>query len=327
MTGAVPILRRALPIAVVAAIAAGPLIVDNRFLLKVFTFSGLNALVIVGLAVLFGYAGQVSLGHAAFVGLGAYTCAVLTVTYEMPWLVAVGAAAALSAAGGAVLALPSLRLKGHYLAMATLGFGELATLVFIEAEHVTGGVDGFSSIPFPSVAGIELREPALLYWLVWGAVAVAALSAHNLTRFKPGRIMRALHGSELGAVAAGVDVTAVKVRAFVLSAALAGLSGALYASVVGFVSPSVFTVGSSVTFLAMAVIGGTGSLAGPIIAAVLLTLLQYVDALIPGISREAAQFLQSFQADVYGLAIVLVVILAPRGIAGLLRRTGGGERR
>ena len=134
--------------------------------------------------------------------------------------------------------------------------------------------------------------------------------------------MRSLHGSELGAQASGVDVVGVKVRAFVLSATLAGLSGALYASVVGFISPSVFTVAASVTFLAMAIIGGTGSLAGPIAAAALLTLLQYVDALIPGLSREAAQTLQQYQADIYGLAIILVVLFAPRGIAGLWAHQG-----
>jgi branched-chain amino acid transport system permease protein len=118
----------------------------------------------------------------------------------------------------------------------------------------------------------------------------------------------------------------VKVRAFVISAMLAGLAGALYASVVGFVSPSVFTVTASVAFLAMAVVGGSGSLAGPVIAAILLTLLQYLDALIPGISREAAQTVQSFQPDVYGLAIILVVLFAPGGIGALWRlRPKGGE--
>ena len=138
--------------------------------------------------------------------------------------------------------------------------------------------------------------------------------------------MRALHGSELGAQACGVDVVGVKVRTFVVSALLAGLAGALYASVVGFISPSVFTLAASVTFLAMAVLGGTGSLAGPIAAAVLLTLLQYIDALIPGIPQETAQTIQTYQEDIYGLAIVLVVIFAPGGLASLWRRRrGGGE--
>jgi branched-chain amino acid transport system permease protein len=310
---------------VAALVAVTPLLTADRFLLKVFTFVGLNVLVVIGMALLFGYAGQVSLGHAAFVGLGAYTCAIMTVTLDIPWSVAFLASGLVAALGGLVLALPSLRLKGHYLAMATLGFGELATLVFVEAEPITGGVDGFPGIPFPKVGPLEIREPHALFWLVWLTVGIVLLLAWNMTRRRPGRTMRALHGSELGAAASGVAITGLKVRAFVMSAALAGLSGALYASVIGFISPSVFVVSSSVTYLAMAVIGGTGSLAGPIAAAAVLTLLQYLDALIPGLSRDASRLVQSYQADVYGLAIMIVVVFAPGGVAGLLRRARAGE--
>ncbi len=311
------------PLLAAAVIGLAPLVVTDRFLLKVFIYVGLNALVVVGLALLFGYAGQVSLGHAAFVGLGAYTCAILTARFDQPWLVGFVAAGLVSALGGLVLALPSLRLKGHYLAMATLGFGELMSLAFVEAEPLTGGVNGFTGIPFPSVGSFEFREPAALYWLVWGTVGVAALLASNLTSLGPGRAMRALHGSELGAQACGVDVVGVKVRAFVMSAAIAGLSGALYASVIGFISPSVFTVSASVTFLAMAVIGGSGSLAGPLVAAAALTLIQYLDALVPGLTRETSAVVQSYQADIYGLAIIVVVLFAPAGLAGLWRARGG----
>lgn len=315
--------RYVVPLAVAALLAAIPLVVDDRFLLKVFTFVGLNALVVLGMAVLFGYAGQVSLGHAAFVGLGAYTCAVATAKMHLPWVVGFAAAGVVAALGGLVLALPSLRLKGHYLAMATLAFGELMTLTFVEAEPVTGGVDGFGGIPFPSIGTLTLKDPAVLYWLVWGVVGVAAVLCANITALGPGMSMRAVHGSELGAIAAGVDVTGSKVRAFVLSAALAGLSGALYASVVGFISPSLFTIGASVTLLAMTVIGGHSSLAGPIAAAAVLTLLQYLDALVPGLSRQTALLVQSYQADVYGLAIILVILFAPAGIAGMWRRARG----
>jgi branched-chain amino acid transport system permease protein len=320
--------RTVLVWAAAVLVAAGPLLVTDRFVIKVLTFVGLNALVVTGLALLFGFAGQVSLGHAGFVGLGAYTAAYLTARLDLPWPAAFVAAGAVAALGGLLLALPSLRLKGHYLAMATLGFGELMTLAFVEAEPITGGVNGFTGIPFPSVGGFEFREPTQLYWLVWGVVGVALLLSANLTSLRPGRAMRAIHGSELGATASGVDIVGVKVRAFVMSAALAGLSGALYAGVVGFVSPSVFTVSASVTFLAMAVIGGSGSLAGPLAAAAALTLIQYMDALVPGLSRETAQLLQEYQADIYGLAIVIVVLFAPSGIAGLFRRgSRGGEGR
>lgn len=316
--------RIIVPLAAVL-IGLAPLLVADRFILKVLTFVGLNALVVVGLSLLFGYAGQVSLGHAAFVGIGAYTCAFTNVKLEWPWLASFAAAGIVSAAGGLLLAIPSLRLKGHYLAMATLGFGELMTLVFVEGRAVTGGVNGFTAIPFPSVGAFEFREPAALYWLVWGSVGVAALVSANMVSLRPGRAMKALHGSELGAQACGVDIVGVKVRAFVASAVFAGLSGALYAGVVGFISPTVFTLSASVSFLAMAIIGGTGSLAGPLIAAALLTLVQYLDAVIPGLPRDASSLLQEYQADIYGLAIVLVVLFAPRGIAGLWR--GRGARR
>ena len=319
-------LRLAVPLLALLLAGVLPFLVADRFLLKVFTYVGINVLVVAGLALLFGYAGQVSLGHAAFVGIGAYTCAFLTVKAHAPWPVAFLAAGGISAVGGLLLALPSLRLRGHYLAMATLGFGELMSLAFAEAVPVTGGVDGFTGIPFPTIAGFAIKTPAGLYWLTWGVAGCALLAAANMVSLRPGRAMRALHGSELGATACGVDVVGVKVRAFVISAAFAGLAGALYASVVGFVSPSVFTVTASVAFLAMAVVGGSGSLAGPVIAAVLLTLLQYLDALIPGISRQAAQTVQSYQPDVYGLAIILVVLFAPGGIGALWRaRTRGGE--
>lgn len=317
--------RSIAPYAAFLIIAIVPFLITDRFLLKVFTFAGLNALVIVGLALLFGYAGQVSLGHSGFVGIGAYACAYLTVRMELPWLVAMVAAGALAALGGLVLAMPSLRLKGHYLAMATLGFGELMHLAFVEAEPITGGVNGFTGIPFPTVGPVEFRDPAMVYWLVWGFVGAALLISANMASLRPGRAMRSVHGNELGAQACGVDIVGVKVRTFVVSAAMAGVSGALYASVVGFISPSVFTVAASVLFLAMAVIGGTGSLAGPVLAALLLTMLQYVDALIPGLPRDVAQTIQSYQADVYGLSIVLVVLFAPVGLAGLWRRRKGGE--
>jgi branched-chain amino acid transport system permease protein len=315
--------RMLAPLAAAAFVALVPLFVSDRFLLKIFTFAGINALVVTGLALLFGYAGQVSLGHAAFVGVGAYTCAYCTKELGWPWLLAFALAGLLAALGGLVLALPSLRLKGHYLAMATLSFGLLMSLGFVEAEFITGGVDGFGGIPFPALGPFEVRTAPTLYWLVWITVGMALVVAYNITSLRPGRAMRALHGSVLGAQACGVDIVGVKVRTFVLSALLAGLAGALYASVVGFVSPSVFTLTASIAFLAMAVLGGTGSLAGPLAAAVLLTLVQYLDALIPGIPRTTAQTLQSFQEDIYGLAIVLVVVLAPGGIASLWRRRAG----
>jgi branched-chain amino acid transport system permease protein len=268
--------------------------------------------------------GQVSLGHAAFVGIGAYTCAVLHRPSRLAVAAGFAAAGAVAAAGGVILALPSLRLKGHYLAMATLGFGELMVLAFVEASRSRGASTASAASRSRPWALSRSATPPRSTGSSGPSSASRVLASYNITSLRPGRAMLAVHGSEPGAQACGVDVVGVKVRTFVVSALLAGLAGALYASVVGFVSPSVFTLTASITFLAMTVLGGTSSLAGPLAAAVLLTLLQYLNALIPGIPRETAQTLQSYQEDIYGIAIVLVVIFAPQGLAGVWRRHRGG---
>jgi branched-chain amino acid transport system permease protein len=317
--------RAALLVLFGLAVAAVPLLItgqESRYVLKVLTFVGINAIIVTGLSLLHGYAGQVSLGHAAFYGLGAYTSGYLTAVVGVPWPVGVLAAVILTAAGGILLALPSLRLKGHYLAMATLGFGEIMRVVFVEATTITGGPDGLSGIPFASVGSFSFDTPQLNYWLVWGSVAVVLWISGNIVGGRPGRSMLALHGSPLGALASGVSITGLKVRVFTISAVFAGLAGALYSSVVGFVSPSTFTLHLSVILLAMAVLGGTRSLAGPLAAAVLMTLIPYADAVVPNMPREVLELLQDWQADVYGLVIILVVLFLPDGVAGLLRRTG-----
>ncbi|MDA3935631.1 MAG: branched-chain amino acid ABC transporter permease [Actinomycetota bacterium] len=309
-------------------VACMPLLVDDRYLLKVLSFVAINVVIVTGLALLFGYAGQISLGHAAFYGIGAYASGYATTTLGLPWIVGLIAAILLSALGGVLLALPSLRLKGHYLAMATLGFGEIMRIAFVEAQPITGGPDGLGSIPYPSIGSFEMSAPVGTYLLAWGAAGLTLLLATNIVRQRPGRAMRALHGSELGAMACGIDIVGLKVRVFTVSAVLAGVAGSLYAHLVGFVSPSTFSLHFSVILIAMAVLGGSGSLAGPFVATALLTLLPFADAIIPGLSRDALALIQDWEADVYGLIIILVMLFAPGGVAGMLRRRrrGAGVR-
>ncbi len=294
---------------------------DDRYLLKVLTFVGLNVIVVTGLALLFGFGGQISLGHAAFFGIGAYTAGYLTASSTLPWLAAVVVATALAACAGFLLSLPMLRLKGHYLAMATLGFSEIMSVVFVEARAVTGGNDGLRGIPFPAIGAVKIATPGGIYALVWVVAVLVVLLAMNLVRTRPGRALRALHGAELGAQACGVDIGGLRVRVFALSAGLAGLAGALYASAVGFVSPTTFSLEFSVLLVAMVVLGGTGSVVGPVAACVALTLLPYVDALVPGLPRSAVAFLQDWEADITGIVMIAVLLFAPGGLAGLLRRT------
>jgi branched-chain amino acid transport system permease protein len=317
-------------IAAALAVAAVPLVTPDRYMLKVLVYVGVNVIVIAGLALLFGHAGQISMGHAAFVGIGAYTSAYLVKTLDAPWLVGVLAATVLAAAGGLVLALPALRLRGHYLAMATLGFNEIMYVVFREARAITGGNDGLGGIPYPEVAGLKIDTPVGVYLLVWGVALLTLLLVLNILRSRPGRAMRALQATENGALACGIDTVGLKIRTFALSAALAGLAGALYAHGVGFISPSTFGLDQSVIYMAIVVVGGAGSLAGPTLAAVVLTLLPYADALVPGLSKDTIAVMQDWEADIYGLAMIAVVIFAPAGIGGLLKRIrlrGAGEVR
>ena len=313
-------LTRVLVLVAAAAIVAVPLVSQDRYLLKVLVFVALNTIVIAGLALLFGYAGQISLGHAGFVGIGAYTSAHLVGAVGLPWLAGVAAGTLLAAGGGLLLALPSLRLKGHYLAMATLGFNEIMYVAFREARTITGGNDGLGGIPMPSIGGLVIDTPAGNYLLVWAVAFAAVLLVANIARGRPGRAMRAIHATEIGATACGVDIVRLKVRVFAVSAGLAGLAGALYAHAVGFISPATFSLEHSIIYVAMVVVGGTGSLAGPVLASAALTLLPYADALIPGLSKQTVAFMQDWEADIYGIVMIAVVILTPAGIGGLLRR-------
>ncbi len=312
---------------VVAAVAvlAVPFLGADRYLLKVLTFVGVNTLIVLGLALLFGYAGQVSLGHAAFFGVGAYASAYLSTVLGLPWLVAVAAAVGLTACAGWAVAVPGLRLKGHYLAMATLGFNEIMSVAFVEARRFTGGNDGLGGVPFPSIGPYELDTPASLYLLVWGIALIAIVGAANVVRSRPGRAMRALHCTEPGASACGINVSSIKVRAFTLSAALAGLAGSLYAHTVGFISPTTFGLDLSILLVAAVVLGGRESLAGPVVAMAALTLLQYLGALVPGLSRQAAEAVQDWVPDIVGLTVVGVLIARSRGFR-LRGRRGVPER-
>lgn len=315
--------------AAAAAVLAVPLFGPDRYVLKVLTFVGVNTLIVLGLALLFGYAGQVSLGHAAFFGIGAYASAYLTSALDLPWPIALAAAVIVTASAGWAVALPGLRLKGHYLAMATLGFNEIMSVAFVEARHITGGNDGLGGIPFPSLGAYELRTPVALYLLVWSVTLLAFVGVADIVKSRPGRAMRALHCTEPGALACGIDVSRVKVRAFTLSAALAGLAGSLYAHAVGFISPTTFGLDLSILLVAAVVLGGRESLVGPIVAMAALTLLQYAGALVPGLSRQAAEAVQSWVPDIVGLTVVIVLILRSRGVrtrAGEDARTTGAPR-
>ena len=308
-------LRWALAAIAGGLVLAAPFVVTDKYLLRILTFVGINLIMVAGLSLLFGYAGQISLGHAAFYGLGAYTSGFLA-KLGVAWPLALVAGVAAAALGGLLLALPSLRLKGHYLAMATLGFGEIMLFFFTETEVITGGSNGLRGIPPAGLGPLVADTPQTKYLLVWAVACVVLLLAANVVRRRPGRVLRAIHGSEMAAQACGIDTVRMKVQVFVISAALGGLSGVLYAHYVGFISPSTFTLHYSLVLVTMVALGGMGSLAGAVAGTVLLTMLPYADAIIPGLSRATVELLQDWESDIHGMVLILVMLFMPGGLAG-----------
>ncbi|MBI3516854.1 MAG: branched-chain amino acid ABC transporter permease [Proteobacteria bacterium] len=288
-----------------------PLLLPNPFYVDVATKIWLNAIVCVGLNLLVGYAGQISLGHAGFYALGAYASAVLTGVYGWPGL---GALAAGAAGVGLIafgVARPILKLKGHYLAMATLGLGIIIAIVLNREIGLTGGPDG-RAVPPLTVFGVRLVGGALWYWIAAGAMLLAVALALNLIDSPPGRALRALHGSEVAAEAIGIDATRAKVAVFVLSAVFASVAGSLYAHADRFVTPAEAGFLRSVEFVTMIVLGGLASTYGAVLGAALLTVLPQ---LLAGLA--------DYEHILYGAILMGVMIFLPHGVVPSLAARWG----
>ena len=275
------------------------------FLLQILGFILINMTVVSGLTILYGSCGQVSLAQGAFFGIGAYTLALLTTKFMVNVWLALLVAVMVAALFGVIIALPALRLKGHYLAMGTLAFAELSLWFFNEMTPITGGVDGIGSIPHLVSGNYSIVIIAL------GAIVVL-FSTYRLMYGIPGKCMQAIDGNESGARACGVEIEKIKARSYVYSAICAGLGGALYASFVGFISPSLFASSASIMFLAMSVIGSRNSFKGPIIAVIALTAVQYSSSIIPMPSETVKSFIASVQVDLYALLIICITLYQAR---------------
>ena len=284
--------------------------------LTIYIFIGLDAVVVAGLSLLMGFAGQVSLGQAAFYAVGAYTAGLLARNVGAPAPLALVASTAVTAACAYAVGLPLLRLRGHSLAFGTLAF-QLITLSAIgEARDLTGGDTGLTGIP--SLGGPF--KPIVFAYVAWALVAVVLLFNTNLVRSRPGRALRALATSESAALGSGVAVVEYKLKVFALSAANAGLAGGVYAFFVGYIAPGSFPVLLSVQFLIMATVGGLGSVGGSLIGATLVFLVvQLLQGLgtLPGMPLRAPAV---FSYAVYGLVLVLVMLRLPEGVVPALRR-------
>ena len=295
-------------LALALVIAVLPWLFPNRFYFDVAIKTGLNAIVCIGLNLLIGYAGQISLGHAGFFGLGAYASAVLTARFGWPGLVAMLAGAAGTALLAFLVARPILRLKGHYLAMATLGLGIIIAIVINREIPLTGGPDGMT-VPTLWIGGWPLRGAETWYWVVGGALIVSVWLSLNLIDSGVGRALRALHGSEVAAETAGIDTTAYKVLVFVVSAVFASLAGSLFAHSERFVTPAEAGFLRSIEFVTMVVLGGMASTFGAVVGATLLTILP----------QGLAEF-HEYKHLVFGGLMMGVMIFMPRGLVPTLAR-------
>ena len=280
-----------------------PFFLRNNYHLMVLNISALNILVVIGLNLLMGFAGQISLGHAAFFGLGAYLSGILTATYGFPVWPTIFLAMAITGGIAFVIGIPTLKLEGHYLVMATLGFNVIVYIVMLQLEPVTGGPSGFSGIPRLELGGFIFDSDRKYYYLLWAVSLGALLLSLNLIHSRVGRAMAALRQNEIAARCAGIDTETYKVKIFVLSAVMASLAGSLYAHYITFISPGTFSFFYSLQVVTMVLVGGMGSLWGSVFGALLLTVLP-----------EALHAVKEYNVLVYGLILMGVLVFFPHGL-------------
>jgi branched-chain amino acid transport system permease protein len=287
----------------VLGVALVRLTVANDYYFTLLNIIGIHALLVVGLNLRLGYAGQISLGHAAFFGLGAYTSGILTATYGLdPWL-ALPVGLLVAGVSAFLVGVPALKLRGYYLAMATLGFGIIVYIIFNQTQELTGGPSGLSGIPSLSLAGFPLDSPDRLFLLIWPVLGVILLLSANLVDSRLGRALRALHDSEAAAQSLGVDTARAKLLIFVWSALYAALAGSLYAHTLNFIAPSSFTFMFSIKLVTMVVVGGMASIWGSLLGAVVLTILP-----------ELLVVFHDYEIIIFGGILMVVMIFLPRGL-------------
>lgn len=291
-----------------------PFVVPNSFYLDLAIRMAINAMIVLGLNLLIGFAGQISLGHAGFLGVGAYASAVLPTHFGWHPVLAMVGGAVITGILAALVARPIFKLKGHYLAMATLGLGIIINIVLRNEAQWTGGPDGMPVMPM-SVFGTEIYSDKTWYWVVAAMLVIAVWASLNLIDSPFGRAMRALHGSEVASQVVGVNVVRYKVSIFVLSAVFASLMGSITAHYIGFVSPNFADFFHSIELVTMVVVGGMASVFGSLVGAVLLTALPQLLATFEG-----------WETVVFGAILMGFMIFLPKGIVPTLAaKFGKGE--
>jgi ABC-type branched-subunit amino acid transport system ATPase component/ABC-type branched-subunit amino acid transport system permease subunit len=285
----------------------------NAYYVRLLQLIGVYVLLATGLNLVTGYTGQVSLGHGGLYGVGAYTSALLATRLGLSFWAALLLSVLVAAAFGVILGFPSLRVRGPYLAMVTIGFGIIIEKILVEWTGFTGGPVGIMGISAPQI-GKFLYTGSRMYFLILLLVGIGLVLAHNLINSKWGRAFVAIRENEIAAGAMGVNIRQFKVIAFTLSAAYAGAAGSLYAHMSGYISPDSFNLNLSIFSLLLIVVGGMGTIAGPVVGAAVLTFLP-----------EALHGFDKYRLLIYGALLIVSVLAMQEGIVGLVRRKLGPE--
>ena len=297
-----------IPIAGVSAlILLGlPFMGFSQYIMRIFIMIGIYSMLALGLNILTGYTGLVSLGHAGFYAIGAYTASLLSLKLGANFFVAAIGGAMMAAICGLLVSLPTLRLKGTYLSIVTLGFGEIVKMILINWDKVTNGTLGLKSIPRPSIFGLKLTLANNgMYYLMLVLVALITLLCVLLIKSKIGRAFMSIKEDELAAIMMGIKTTRYKALAFAISAFITGITGAFYASMIGFIEPNSFTFDISTLIISIVIFGGMGTIRGMFLGSAILIAFP-----------EAFRFLMDYRFVVYGLVLVLMMRFRPQGMLG-----------
>lgn len=294
-----------------------PLFLRNEYFMRVATVVVLYALLASSLNVINGYSGQFNIGHAAFYCIGAYTAAILAKRMGLSFWLLLPLGGAASSIGSILLGVPTLRLRGIYFAMTTLGFSEIIRLTVLNWQSLTRGPMGIPGIPFPEAFGIQFRSNIHFYYVILGITALMLFLTNRVLNSRIGRAWVAIREDEAAARAMGIEVFRFKLLNLAYGAFWAGVAGCFYAFFASFISPDSFTLDEGFSMLAMVLLGGQGTLLGPIIGATFLTILS-----------ETFRTIAQYRLIIYGVAILLTIHLRPQGIAGsaLLRRKYTGDK-
>lgn len=303
--------QKGLWLAILFLLALLPVIIGriSPYYNSVLILIGIYIILAVSLDLLVGFAGQISVGHAAFFAIGAYASGILTVKKEVPPLLALVSGLIVSGIVAWIIGRAVMRLKGYYLGMATLGLNAVVVTIITGLESITGGASGLLGIPPFSLFGVALPTHFHYYYFVWAVVVMVFASCLAMVKSSLGRTLIALHSDEEAASTMGIDCPKYKLHVFVVSSMYAGLAGSLFAHYMGFIAPSDFDIFTSVILLVMLFLGGVGTIYGPALGAIFLKLLP-----------EVTYQFQEYELFSYGLILILVIIFMPRGLLGLFTK-------